>query len=267
MRRMCLFRPENSLHFFCHTHLRMRRCWYGFEVRLCSFSHFSHKNHEPWAASHFPSMTSVLIYLPMWQSWMAWSHIQGSIRRARRMRRGQGARAPSPTTQEFPQAQGRMLPCLISKTTWGKHRLLFYHNVAIGHCSRLSERHSIGVTSASEASGLISFRQLERSAVSASQVKHPVTLSQLPADSFWAGRDERRHLQPSALSSHPTTAQPRSHQRGRNCISHSSEREREGETSSVTGGCTDCEALYAAVCVRQEACFFFFFSCPAFCSL
>lgn len=84
--------------------------------------------------------------------------------------------------------------------------------------------------------------------------------SQLTADSFWAGRDERRHLQPSTLSSHPTTAQPRSHQRARNCISHSSEREREreGETSIVTGGCTDCEALYFCCSLCTSGSLFFF---------
>ncbi len=131
----------------------------------------------------------------------------------------------------------------------------------------VSERHSIGVASASEASGLIYFRQSERSAVSANQVKHPVSLSQLPADSFWAGRDERRHLQPSALSLHPTTAQPRSHQRARNCISHSREREREGETSSVQGAAQTVKRfISAAFCVRQAASIFFFL-CPAFFSL
>lgn len=55
-----------------------------------SFSHFFHTNHESCAASHFSSVTSVPIYLPMSQTWTGWSHIKENIRRARHMQRGGG---------------------------------------------------------------------------------------------------------------------------------------------------------------------------------
>lgn len=72
----------------CYAFIKKDR--YGFEA--LSFNHCSHTNHEPCAASRFPSVTSVLIYLPTSRTWMAWSHIKENIRRARHMRKGGSAR-------------------------------------------------------------------------------------------------------------------------------------------------------------------------------
>lgn len=164
--------------------------------------------------------------------------------------------------EEFPQAQETMLPSFISKAVWerrGRSALQVikertrHSQGGTGTLQpfvREGERRSVGALAASQASGLISFKQSKRSRVSASRAKRPVSLSELLAESFRTRRGDRRHLQPPAALCSELTSQHCTAAIGSACQElhqpRQWERERERRRRWIeerVRGCRDCEAL------------------------